>query len=100
MRQLLLAAAVLGTIVGSCSVAVADDGCYPPDAYGRIRCLPGARPGVPYYGPSRSYDRYDRNDRYDGYDRGYYGPRRYRNYGPGGECPPGTGAYMGRCVPM
>ena len=82
----------LTAAVAASDPALADtDGCA-RDYYGRIHCLPGASPGVPYYGPSGYYGR--------GAYRGYYG----RGYAPGNRFADTDGCgrdYYGRihCLP-
>jgi len=60
MRKALFALATAAALVATTGMASAADGCS-PTYDGGIYCLPGARPGVPYY--------------YGGY--GYYGDPYY-----------------------
>lgn len=83
MHYILVGVALIASISGFVpTVAQAADGCS-FDYYGRVVCAPGARPGVPYYGP------------------GYYGAReydvapRYRR----ARCPNGWVIRDGRCRP-
>jgi hypothetical protein len=69
MRRVLLGIPILVMTIMVTEPASADDGCW-FDAYGRIQCYPGARPGVPYYGAQNEY-----------YERRRY-PRNYEGYGP------------------
>ena len=70
MRKLLAVACVLGILVMAGQQASAADGCS-YDAYGRLYCMPGAQPGVPY-----GYSG-------DGYGRPYYYRHRYDEPDPG-----------------
>ena len=75
MRRVLLALIILSTPLVS-EKAAADDGCQ-MGPYG-IQCYPGARPGVPYYGPYSDRPRY-----YGGYgyrDDDYYRPHYNDGY--------------------
>ena len=78
MRALIGSVIAVGLLVAAYP-AQANDGCS-FDYYGRLHCLPGARPGVPYYGP--------------GYQRGYeYGRGPYRR------CPREWTVQDGVCKP-
>lgn len=74
-RPVLALVFIFGLLAAAPSPASADDGCT-RDYYGRIVCLPGASPGVPYYGPRYGY--HPRRGRFgdgdtDGCTRNYYG---------------------------
>lgn len=70
----LICSAIAAALLIAAAPAQAADGCS-FDAYGRVYCLPGAQPGVPYY--RGGYYGYD-GDPY--YQRRYY---RHRDYDPG-----------------
>jgi hypothetical protein len=91
MRLGLTALISVGFLTASAAAALARDGCS-YDAWGRLYCKPGARPGQPYYGPSAPPPYY----------RGGYYPApqpRYRRYKDRNPCPPNWTVQSGVCKP-
>jgi hypothetical protein len=61
MRTLLLAGLAAIACLGTASTSSASDGCWVNPRSGRWECMPGARPGVPYYGAYNRGRRYERS---------------------------------------
>lgn len=81
MRALVWLAVVVGVAIPFSVPAQAADGCS-YDYYGRLYCMPGARPGLPY-----------------GYGRGYYREYDYYVRRPHRRCPRGWTVQDGVCKP-